>query len=237
MGARRAAFVCATLGAVFLLLGAVGVGAAGGDAVRAAGWEESTPGRWNALPERAVEAAGGVFQARIVLAPGTAVEWEKKTPGPPGPDETLSVDMTCSGTNRSSRDYRRYEAHFPLSVTVVFGKDSVSLPWKTRLANFFRGLWHGLGPSGIRLTYAYGNVVPEGSMYRLGEERTVFILAGAEERGKEVRASRNVCDDFRAAYGRDPKGPVTRVVVEAERPSGEAGSIEADIRVSSPLLR
>lgn len=237
MTARRAALVCAGLGAVLLLVAAASAGAAGADTVRAAGWEESTPGRWNALPERTVEASDGVFEARIVLAPGTGVEWQKKTDKALRSDEPLSIEMTASGTNPSSRDYRRYEARFPLAVTVVFGKDSVPLPWKTRLVNFFREIWHGFTPSGVRLTYAYGNVVPDGSMYRLGEEETVFVLAGPEERGKPVHASRDVRDDFRAAYGRDPKGPVTRILVQAERPAHAAGSIETRIRVSSPLIR
>jgi hypothetical protein len=74
-------------------------------------------------------------------------------------------------------------------------------------------------------------------MYRMGEEETVFILAGEEEQGKRINFVRDLRDDFRAAYGRDPKGPVTRILVSAERPSRESGPIQSEIGITSPLLR
>jgi len=225
------------LSALLLLLPGFLLGAGGPEEARKAGWEEGTPGRWNSLPERKVLADGDVFGAEVVLAPGTGVIWGKSSRKTLQPGDTLDLEFLCAGTNRTSRDYQRFGEHFPLSVTAVFGEDSVSLPWKKRVADFFRAVWHGFSPKGIRLTYAYGNVVPVGSMYRLGEEETVFILAGEEERGKKVALVRNLREDFRAAYGRDPKGPVTRILVSAERPSRETGAINAQIRLMSPLLR
>ncbi len=108
------------------------------------------------------------------------------------------------------------------------------LPWGHGRGSicFFRQLKSGFRPSGIRLTYAWGTRLPVGSMYRLYEEETVFILAGREEAGKEISSARKLATDFLAAYGRPPKGPVTKVVVEARRPSGEKGPANTSIMAS-----
>jgi hypothetical protein len=237
MRKRKGFAVAVSLAALLLLLPVSFPGGGASEDARTAGWEEGTPGRWNSLPQRKAQADKDFFRAEIGLAPGTGVLWEKKTKKPLQPGDTLSIEMVSTGTNRTSQDYRRYNAHFPISVIVVFGQDFESLTWKKRIADFFRAVWHGFSPGGIRLTYAYGSVVPVGSMYRLGEEETVFILAGEEEKGKKIDIVRNLRDDFRAAYGRDPKGPVTRMQVSAERPSRESGPIQAEIRITSPLLR
>jgi len=211
--------------------------AAGTMEARKAGWEEGTPGRWNSLPERNVAAGEGFFRAEVVLSPGTGVFWEKRIKRDLLPEDSLSIEMVSKGINRTSRDYRRDEVGFPLSVTVVFGEDSVDLPRKKRVSNFFRGVRRGFTPGGIRLTYAYGNETPVKSMYRLEEEETVFILGGEEERGKRINEERKIKEDFQAAYGREPRGPVTRILVSGTRPSGEDGQIEVEIRLSSPLLK
>lgn len=201
-----------------------------------AGWEESSPGRWNSLPERKTEAKGDVFRAEIDLRPGTGVQWEKRVNRRLRPEDRLTIEMVSTGTNRTSRDYSRSQAHFPLRVTVVFGDEVTDLPWKKRFAGFFRALWHGFSPGGIRLTFAYGNGVPVGSMYRLGEEETVFILAGEEENGKRIRTVRNVREDFRAAYSRDPGGAVSRILVSAGRPSREDGAIHAEVLLTTHFV-
>ena len=211
--------------------------AAGSLEARKAGWEERTPGRWNSFPERNVDAGEGFFRAEVALDPGTGVLWEKRIKRDLSPEDFLSIEMVSRGINRTSRDYRRDEARFPLSVTIVFGEDSMGLPWKKRAGNFFRGIWRGFTPGGIRLTFAYGNETPVNSMYRLEEEETVFILGGPEELGKKIERSRKITEDFRAAYGRDPKGPVTRILVSAIRPSGEEGQFGVKVRISSSLLR
>jgi hypothetical protein len=235
---RRKGFAAAvSLASLLLLFSGSFLGGGAAEDARTAGWEEGTPGRWNSLPQRKTQVDNDSFRAEIGLAPGTGVLWEKKTNRTLQPGDTLSIEMVSTGTNRTSRDYRRYSAFFPISVTVVFGQDSESLPWKKRFADFFRAVWHGFSPGGIRLTFAYGSVVPVGSMYRLVEEETVFILAGEEEKGKKIDTVRNLRDDFRAAYGREPKGPVTRIRVSAERPSRESGPIQVEIRITSPLLR
>jgi len=229
--------VLVSLAVLLVLLPGSLLWAEGTEEARKAGWEESTPGRWNSLPERKVKAEGDSFQADVVLAPGTGVLWEKKVNRTLSPGDDLVIEMVSSGTNETSRDYERYKAHFPVSVTVVFGKDSMDLPWKKRMGDFFRGMWYGFSPGGIRLTFAFGNSAPVGSMYRLGEEETVFLLGAKGERGKRIRVSRDLKEDFRAAYGRDPKGPVTRILVSAQRPSREDGPIDVTLRITSALLR
>jgi hypothetical protein len=72
-------------------------------------------------------------------------------------------------------------------------------------------------------------------MYRLREEETVFVVAGPEEAGKTISSTRSLGDDFRAAYGRSPNGPVTEVRVSARRPSGEKGPVRASITVRFPV--
>jgi hypothetical protein len=237
MKARRVLVGGVFLALLLLLLPVSFPRAGGTEDARKAGWEEDTPGRWNSLPGRKVEADGDSFRAELVLSPGTGVVWEKRVGSALQPGDILSIEMVSGGTNRTSRDYVRYRAHFPLSVTVVFGEDSMGIPWKKRVTDFFREVWHGFTPGGIRLTFAFGNTAPEGSMYRLGEEETVFLVGGEGERGKRITAPRNIVEDFRAAYGREPKGPVTRILVSAERPSREDGPIEGEIRITSPLLR
>lgn len=237
MRMRRVLPGCVPLAALLLLLPGAFLRAGGPEEARKAGWEEGTPGRWNSLPERKVEAGEDVFRVTVVLSPGTGVSWEKRVNRTLLPEDTLSIEMVSTGTNPTSRDYLRYKAHFPLSVTIVFGEDSVDMPWKKRVADFFREIWHGFSPRGIRLTFAYGNGAPVGSMYRLEEEETVFILGGEEEQGKRVTEGRNVKKDFQAAYGREPKGPVSRILVTAERPSRETGAIDGEIRITSPFLR
>jgi hypothetical protein len=71
-------------------------------------------------------------------------------------------------------------------------------------------------------------------MYRLRDEETVFVLAGGEEAGKEIAAVRRLADDFRAAYARDPKGPVTKVVVRSRRPSAEKGVMKGSVSLGFP---
>ena len=237
MRIRKILLGCVSLAALLMLSSPFFLFAAGTMEARKAGWEESTPGRWNSLPERNVSAGADFFRAEVVLSPGTGVLWEKRMKRNLLPEDSLSIEMVSKGTNRTSRDYREVEAHFPLSVTVVFGEDSVDLPGKKRVADFFRGIRHGFSPGGIRLTFAYGNEAPVNSMYRLGEEETVFILGGEEERGKRIKGTRKIKEDFRAAYGREPRGPVTRILISAIRPSREDGQIEVEISLSSPLLK
>jgi len=234
---RKILLGCVPLAALLLLSSSSILSTAGNGGARNAGWEEGTPGRWNSLPERKVAAGDDFFRAEVALSPGTGVLWEKRMKRDLLPEDFLSIEMVSKGTNRTSQDYRRYKAHFPLSVTVVFGEDSLDLPWKNRVTDFFRGIWHGFSPGGILLTFAYGNEAPLNSMYRLKEEETVFILGGEEERGKRIKGSRKIKEDFRAAYGREPRGPVTRILVSAVRPSGEEGLIGVEISLSSPFFR
>ncbi len=200
----------------------------------AAGWEESTSGRWNSLPERKVEARGGTLSASFVLSPGSGVEWEKKGGWDPAAGAALSLEFTVDGTNRSSDDYREFKARFPVSVTAVYGGESQGLTWRKRVGAFFRRIWNGFPPGGIRLTYAFGNAAPEGSMYRTDDEETVFILAGEDDKGKKIQARRDLKEDFLAAYGRNPKGLVTRIIVRAQRPSKEKGSLKGSVVLKLP---
>jgi hypothetical protein len=217
-----------------LALPAPPAGADAAGSLSAAGWEETTPGRWIRLAERKVEAKGKTLSAEFVLSPGSGVVWDKKGSWTPGPESALAIEFSCDGTNPSSNDYKEFDASFPVFVTAVFGRDSEDVPFKKRILGFFRNLWNGFPPGGIRLTYAVGNRVPVGSMYRLNEEQTVFTLAGEEEKGKTIQAKRNLREDFIAAYGRPPKGPVTRILAGAQRPSMEKGNLKGRIVLTLP---
>lgn len=233
----RRPLCCAVPVALLLLLFLPG-DASGADArgvLAGAGWEESTPGRWNRLPERQAQVLDNGISGDFVLAPGTGAVWARKGRWDPSRGAILSLEMSSDGTNPSSEDYSEFRRHFPVSATVIFGGDKVSIPLKKRLTGFFARLWRGFPPGGIRLTYAFGNRVPVGSMYRpRDEEETVFLLAGEEDAGKKIQAKRDILSDFRAAYGRDPKGPVTRILVRTERPSAEKGTIRTTIRLLLP---
>jgi hypothetical protein len=71
-------------------------------------------------------------------------------------------------------------------------------------------------------------------MYRLWEEETVFVVAGPEDAGKTISATRRPGDDFRAAYGRPPSGPVTEIRVSARRSSREKGPVHGTLTVRFP---
>jgi hypothetical protein len=194
-------------------------------------WDESAAGRWGSLPERHVGATDNGISVEVTMAPGTGVLYRRVGRWEPGP---AALRFAADNVNVRGNDYLPGEAVFPASVTFVFGKDSLKLGMKKRLGRFMKQLWNGFTPSGIRLTYAWGNGLPVGSMYRLWEEETVFVVAGPEEAGKTISATRHLGDDFRAAYGRPPGGPVTEVRVSARRPSREKGPVRASITVRFP---
>ena len=197
-------------------------------------WEESTPGRWESLPERHVGATDNGISMEVTMSPGTGVSYARTGNWNPGPAELrFAVDNVNAGVN----DYLPGEAAFPASVTFVFGIDSLKLGAKIRLWLFLQQVWNGFTPSGVRLTYAWGNGLPVGSMYRLWEEETVFVVAGPEEAGKTISSTRRLADDFNAAYGRPPKGPATEVRVSARRPSREKGPVRASITLRFPATR
>lgn len=225
--------VFAMLLVVFLPAGAGGADPEG--VLAAAGWKESTPGRGNRLPERQAQVLPNGISGDFTLSPRTGAVWAKNGPWEATEGAILSIEMSSDGTNPSSEDYSEFRRHFPVSATVVFGKDSVKIPLRARLLRFLRRIVHGFPPGGIRLTYAFGNRAPVGSMYRPHDEtETVFILAGEDDAGKKIQAKRNVRNDFRAAYGRDPKGPVTQVLVTAERAEDEKGPLRTRIVAAFP---
>lgn len=190
-----------------------------------AGWSEESLSLFTEKPERAVVLPpGGGVEGTFRLEPGKGVAWRTRVSAGPARGAIL---LHSEGMNATSRDYHPPRMHFPVSVTVVFGKDRQDIPLRSRVFSFIGGLLHGFPPRGIRLTYAWGHDAPVGSMYRPEEERTVFILAGEDERGKNVESVRTFADDFRAAYGRDPSGPVTQVIVESDRPPKEKETIRA----------
>lgn len=194
-------------------------------------WEESTPGRWESLPERHVGGTDNGISVEVTMSPGTGVSYRRTGRWEPAP---AALRFAVDNVNVRGNDYLPGEARFPASVTFVFGKDSEKLGAKKRLWLFLRHVWNGFTPSGIRLTYAWGNGLPVGSMYRLWEEETVFVVAGPEEAGKTISSTRRLGDDFRAAYGRPPNGPVTELRVSARRPSREKGPVRASITVRFP---
>jgi hypothetical protein len=194
-------------------------------------WEESTPGRWESLPERHIGGTDNGISVEVTMPPGTGVSYRRIGRWEPA---FAALRFAVDNVNARGNDYLPGEAFFPASVTFVFGNDSLKLGAKRRVGLFFKKLWNGFTPSGIRLTYAWGNGLPVGSMYRLWEEETVFVVAGPEEAGKTISSTRRLGDDFRAAYGRPPNGPVTEVRVSARRPSREKGPVRASITVRFP---
>jgi hypothetical protein len=197
-------------------------------------WDESTAGRWESLPERHVGATDNGISVEVTLSPGTGVLYRRVGRWEPAP---ATLRFAADNVNVRGNDYLPGEAVFPASATFVFGKDSLKLGAKKRLGLFLKQLRRGFTPSGIRLTYAWGNGLPVGSMYRLWEEETVFVVAGPEEAGKTISSTRRLGDDFRAAYGRPPNGPVTEVRVSARRPSREKGPVHASITVRFPAAQ
>jgi hypothetical protein len=194
-------------------------------------WEESTPGRWESLPERHVGGTDNGISMEVTMSPGTGVSYRLVGRWEPGP---AAIRFAVDNVNAGRNDYLPGEAAFPASVTFVFGNDSLTLGAKQRVVLFLSQVWDGFSPSGIRLTYAWGNGLPVGSMYRLREEETVFIVAGPEEAGKTVNSPRRLGDDFLAAYARPPKSQVTEIRASARRPSGTNGPVRASITVRFP---
>ena len=197
-------------------------------------WDESTAGRWESLPERHVGATDNGISFEATMAPGTGVSYRRAGPWAPG---SAALRFGVDNVNAGRNDYLPGEAIFPASVTFVFGNDSLTLGWRRRIALFFKEVWTGFTPSGIRLTYAWGNGLPVGSMYRLRDEETVFVVAGPEEAGKTISSTRRLADDFKVAYGRAPRGPVTEVRVSARRPSSEKRPLRASVTLRFPVAQ
>jgi len=198
-------------------------------------WEETTSGQWRGpLPERHVGTTDNGISVEVTMSPGTGVSYRRVGRWEPAP---AALRFAADNVNARGNDYLPGEAIFPASVTFVFGNDSLTLGAKERVVLFFQQLSYGFTPSGIRLTYAWGNALPVGSMYRLWEEETVFVVAGPEEAGKTISSTRRLADDFNAAYGRPPKGPVTEVRVSASRPYREKGPVRASITVRFPAAQ
>jgi hypothetical protein len=195
------------------------------------GWKVSSAGLWSSLPELRAGYSDNGISLEMTLRPGTRVTCSRT--GQWTADNAV-VQLSTDTINPGGDEYRVGETYFPASATFVYGKDSQSLGVKQRIWLFFQELWYGFRPSGIRLTYAWGNRIPVGSMYRLWDEETVFILAGPEEIGKKISSGRRLSEDFQAAYGRPPKGPVTEVLVEARRPSRETGPAHTSITLRYP---
>jgi len=195
------------------------------------GWNVSAARWWGSLPELRSGFSDNGISVEMTLRPGTGVTCSRS--GRWAKDNAV-LQFSTDTVNPGGNEYRVGETYFPASATFVFGKDSQDLGVKQRIWLFFRELWYGFRPSGIRLTYAWGNRLPVGSMYRLWEEETVFILAGPEEVGKKIATTRRLSEDFHAAYGRAPKGPVTEMLVEAVRPSREKGPAHTSITLRYP---
>lgn len=222
---NRTVFVALATFALAAIAAAVSIAAGDGWSEPSIVWGETRP-EW-----KAVFTDNGVA-VDFFIPPGAGVAYERSGNWPSS--ATASIRMYADNVNATGNGYVPSEAFFPVSVTFAFGEDSLILGWKERVSLFFRHLWNGFPPSGIRLTYAWGNRVPQGSMYRLWDEETVFVLAGGEEAGKEIAMVRRLADDFRAAYARDPKGPVTKVLVRSRRSSVEKGAMKASVSLGFP---
>jgi hypothetical protein len=174
----------------------------------------------------------GGISIRRVLPPGESFRYGRELRWD-GSGE-LKISLGTDRVNRRSEDYREGKARFTAFVTVAFGQESERLGWRRRVSDFFFHIVDAFPPSGIRLTYAIGNSVPVGSMYRLHEEETVFVVAGEDQAGKEVTVERDVRADFRAAYGREARGGVDRIVAGGGRLAGEDGAASVKVAVTLP---
>ncbi len=195
------------------------------------GWRRSDGGAWGSRPEINAGFSDNGIAVEMKMLPGTEVTYTRD--GSWASDGAV-LQMSTDSIAPVENEYLPGTARFPASVTFVYGKDSQSIGGWGRFKLFFKQVKVGFRPSGIRLTYAWGTRLPVGSMYRLWEEETVFILAGREEAGKEISTARKLAGDFQAAYGRPPKGPVTKVLVEARGPSGGKGPARTSITVRLP---
>lgn len=182
-----------------------------------------------------LSAENGSSVLKYELAPGDDIKAERH--GEPATPVDMPIRMTVSAANVSSRDYDIGDAVFPVAVTVAFGEESQKIGWRTRLKAYFANIFRGFPPDGIRLTYVFGNRAPVGSMYRIDEEETVFVIAGPEDANRTVESVRNLSADFEAAYARLPKGKVTEMLVRGERPSKENGPVAVTIVLDGPLAR
>ncbi len=196
------------------------------------GWKRSSAGFWTGSPEVRSGFSDNGIALEMTLRPGTGCAYSRDGSWTL---DNVALEMSTDVVGPERNEYRAAEAGFPASATFVYGKDALPLGADKRVMLFFRHLRDGFRPSGIRLTYAWGTRLPVGSMYRIWEEETVFILAGPEEAGKKIVTARRLAQDFRAAYGRAPKGPVTKVLVEARRPSDAKGPAQTSITVRFPV--
>ncbi|MCL1926086.1 MAG: DUF3047 domain-containing protein [Syntrophorhabdaceae bacterium] len=196
------------------------------------GWRRSGIGLWGEKPTIHEGASPNGIAVELVLPPGANVSYTRKGSWS---SDNAAIQMSTDLVMPAGNEYRPSGARFPASVTFVYGKDKLSLGGWGRFKLFFVGLANGFRPSGIRLTYAWGTMLPVGSMYRLWEEETVFIMAGPEEAGKEISTARRVSEDFKAAYGRPPKGLVTEVIVEARNSSEAKTPAKTSITLKYPM--
>lgn len=196
------------------------------------GWRRSGLGFWGDQPKVQEGISPNGIAVELVMPPGADISYTRRGSWS---QDNAAIRMSTDLVAPTGNEYLPGEAKFPVSVTFVYGKDGIPMGFWGRFRLFFKGLFSSSRPSGIRLTYAWGTVVPVGSMYRLWEEETVFILAGPEEAGKEISTARLLSEDFKVAYGRLPKGPVTEVLIETRRPPKTKTPANTSIRVQYPL--
>jgi hypothetical protein len=188
-------------------------------------WRERSAGFLVSRPDiRLSTDNAGRLSADARMKPGSGI-LIKPARAAAAPITGIDLSVKSDGCNTSSLDYKPGSARFPFSVTLVFGKERQDMGWGARIALIFGRMWDGLPASGIRLTYAWACRAPVGSMFRLTDEETVFVIAGIDEAGKRIGSKREAAADFRAAYGRQPAGSVTDVVVRLDRPSKEKGDL------------
>ena len=160
---------------VFLALAAFALAAVAAAVSTAAGdgWSETSVVSGQSPPERKAVYADNGISAEFSMPPGAGVAYERSGKWPSS--SSASIRMYTDNVNVTGNGYVPSEAFFPVSVTFAFGEDSLTLGWKERVSLFFQYLWRGFPPSGIRLTYAWGNRVPQGSMYRLRDEEIAVV--------------------------------------------------------------
>jgi hypothetical protein len=188
------------------------------------GWRERSAGLFASRPPIRFTPDNVRFSGEADLAAGTGVFFERPLASA-GTITGFDLSVQADGCNLKSNDYHEGDARFPISVTVVMGQDRPEYPFAKQVGRFFARLWNGFPSRGLRLTYVWGCGTPVGSMFRLSDEETVFVVAGQDEIGKRIEARRVIDADFKAAYGRASKGTATEIRVRFDRPSNEKGNL------------
>ena len=133
------------------------------------------------------------------------------------------VNRTVGMAMEGSRDRSDAAAR----LRVIFGETAMS-PDRHPLV---RGLLEYTGitlpplePAGLAIDYLWGNSPPEGALLsdpRSSRRKMIILERGNEKAGRWVRENRNLVDDFRRCFGKDPPGVAAVVLLSDTEDTNE----------------